>query len=144
MIAVCAAVKDEDGKVRAEKFLLTDEEANELRGTHTDRIRPWTWVVTVFPFAPDAYEENNHYARWWWDEWERRERGEDKLHYVPDARTWHRQDQPRCPWCDQTNVLDDEVGQQHLPEETRNCEHCSQPFSLTRYYFYTTSPVRND
>lgn len=40
MIAVFAAVKCEDGKVRAERFLLTDEEATELRGKDTDHIRP--------------------------------------------------------------------------------------------------------
>lgn len=144
MIAVFASVKCEDGKIRAEKFLLSDEEANELRGTNTDRIRPWTWLVAVTPFAHDEYEDNNHYARWWWDEWERRERGEEKQQYKPDARTWHRQSEPRCPWCDRTNVLDEAVGDRHLSEETLDCTFCEQPFSLTRYYFYTTKPVRKD
>lgn len=144
MIAVFAAVKGDDGKIRAERFLLTDEEANELRGTNTDRIRPWTWVVARSQFAHDEYEDNNHYARWWWDEWERREQGKEKGEYAPDARTWHRQSEPRCPWCDRSNVLDEEVGQRHMPEETLNCEHCNQPFAVTRYYFYTTAPVRKD
>lgn len=144
MIAVFAAVKGDDGKVRAERFLLTDEEANELRGTNTDRIRPWTWVVAVSPFATDAYEDNNHYARWWWDEWERRERGEEKQQYEPDARTWHRQSEPRCPWCDRTNALDETVGGRLMPEETLDCTFCDQPFMLNRYYTYTTSPIRKD
>ena len=47
MIAVFASVKGEDGKVRAERFLLADEEANELRGTDTDRLRPWSWSVAA-------------------------------------------------------------------------------------------------
>ncbi len=144
MIAVFAAVKEDDGIIRAEKFLLTDEEAAELRGTSTDAIRPWTWVAAVSPFATDEYEGNNHYARWWWDEWERREQGKEKQQYAPDARTWHRQSQPRCPWCDRTNLVEEEIGERLPSDETRNCDHCGQPFSLTRYYFYSTSPVRKD
>ena len=144
MIAVFASVKGEDGKVRAESFLLTDDEANELRGKDTDRIRPWMWVVAASPFAHDAYEENNHYARWWWDEWERRERGEDKRHYVPDAQTWHRQEQPRCPWCNAANDIPDDVSEGHPYEEEAKCNSCDQPFVIRRAFIYTTSPIRKD
>ena len=144
MIAVFASVKGEDGMVRAESFLLTDEEATELRGKDTDRIRPWTWVVAVSPFAHDAYQENNHYARWWWDEWARREQGEDKLHYVPDAQTYHCLDQPRCPWCNRTHIMIDDVSEGHPYEEEAKCSNCDQPFAIRRTFVYSTAPIRKD
>jgi len=144
MIAVFASVKGEDGKVRAESFLLTDEEAAELRGKDTDRVRPWTWIVAGSGFAHDAYQDNNHYARWWWDEWERRERGEEHDKYVPDAHDWHRSECPRCPWCNAANDIPDDVSEAHPYEEEASCYSCGQPFSIRRAFVYSTSPIRKD
>ena len=144
MIAVFASVKCEDGKVRAESFLLTDEEATELRGKDTDRVRPWTWIVAASGFAHDAYQDNNHYARWWWDEWERRERGEEKQQYEPDAREWYRSDCPRCPWCNAANDIPDDVSDGHPHEEEATCYSCDQPFVIRRSYVYSTAPIRKD
>ena len=73
MIAVFAAVKGDDGAVRAEKFLLVDAEADELlsdaSGTYA---RPWVWMVEGSASLAEEEERDDAYAAWWWDEWERR------------------------------------------------------------------------
>jgi len=144
MIAVFAAVKDDDGVVRAERFLCTEEEADELRASSGAYARPWTWVVAVSSFATDAYEGNHHYARWWWDEWERRSRGEPKQVYAPDAHTWHRCSTPRCPWCDRKQDVSDDTDSGHPQEEIATCWNCQQTFALYRQFVYTTKPVRKE
>ena len=144
MIVVFAAVKGEDGVVRAGKFLLEDDEAVELRAGGGDHARPWTWVFDAGPGATDAYDGNHHYARWWWDEWERRKRGGARLSYVPDAHEWRRQEVPRCPWCNASNLVDDDVSVAHPYEEVVSCSSCSQPFSVRRSYVYSTTPVRKE
>lgn len=73
MIAVFAAVKGDDGVIRAEKFLLVEAEADELlsdaSGTYT---RPWAWLVAESTSLAEEELHGDDYAAWWWDEWERR------------------------------------------------------------------------
>jgi hypothetical protein len=145
MTAVFAAVKGEDGIVRAEKFLFTDEEGDEMRASGGgDHARPWTWIFNAASGANDAYEGNNHYARWWWDEWERRQRGDARLSYVSDAQEWRGQKVPRCPWCSDSNLVDDDVSVDHPYEEVVSCSSCSQPFVVKRSYVYSTAPLRKE
>jgi hypothetical protein len=144
MTVVFAAVRGDDGVVRAGKFLLEDDEAVELRKSGQEHARPWTWIFNAAPSATDAYEGNNHYARWWWDECERRQRGGARLSYVPDAHEWRRQEVPRCPWCNASNLIDDDVSESHPYEEVVSCSSCSQPFIARRCYVYSTTPVRKE
>jgi len=73
MIAVFAAVKGDDGVIRAEKFLLVEAEADELlsdpSGTYA---RPWAWMVAESTSLAEEEERDDTYAAWWWNEWERR------------------------------------------------------------------------
>ena len=73
MIAVFAAVKGDDGRIRAEKFLLVEAEADELlsdaSGTYA---RPWVWMVAESTSLAEEEERDDAYAAWWWNEWERR------------------------------------------------------------------------
>ena len=143
MIAVFAAVKNDDGKIHAESFLLTEEEAADLQDTATDTYRPWMWTVWQGGSLSNAhpYSMNNHYARWWWGEWERRRQGLEKQEYVPDATEWHNQREPRCPWCDKRNEwLED-------PQTTEArvlCNYCQQPFIVEVIPAFNTKPHRNE
>ena len=73
MIVVFAAVKGDDGTVRAERFLLVEEEADVLLSDASGAyVRPWAWMVAESTSLAEEEERDDTYAAWWWDEWERR------------------------------------------------------------------------
>lgn len=73
MIAVFAAVLGDDGVIRAQKFLLTEDEADELlKDNSGEYARPWAWMVGNSTSIEEEELHGDDYAVWWWNEWARR------------------------------------------------------------------------
>lgn len=80
MIAVFAAVKGEDGVIRAEKFLVTDEEQDELFSDNSGQYaRPWAWMVANSTSIEEEELHGDDYAQWWWGEWARRRQAKGQV-----------------------------------------------------------------
>jgi len=73
VIVVFAAVRGDDGVIRAEQFLVTEDEADDLlKNNSGEHARPWAWMVANSTSIEEEELHGDDYAAWWWVEWERR------------------------------------------------------------------------